>query len=143
MRIVGTLSIGFLLVAGVTMAQAPESSQPVGTMADVMVGMTYPAANEILLSVARGGPASDKEWMMVQRSAVLLGESGNVLMMRGRLRDQGEWLKDARMMVDAGAAAYKAARARDTAALAAVTEPLNASCSTCHTQYRLNVHPLR
>jgi hypothetical protein len=128
------------LVAGATLAQAPET-QTVGTMSDLMVSMTYPAANDILLSVARGGPKDDKEWMAVQRSAVLLAESGNVLMMRGRARDQGDWMKDAKMLVDAGAAAYRAARAKDAAALAAVSEPLNASCTTCHKQYRPNVYP--
>ena len=141
MRIIGLLSFGVLVAAGAIMAQAPESFQPVGTMSDLMVSMTYPAANDILLAVARGGPRDDKEWVAVQRSAVLLAESGNALMMRGRARDQGEWIKDARMLVDAGAAAYRAARAKDVTALAAVNEPLNAACVACHKQYRPNVHP--
>jgi cytochrome c553 len=110
-------------------------------MADVMTSMVYPAANDLLLSIARGGPTTDKEWMAVQRSAVLLGESGNVLMMRGRARDQGEWITDAKMLVDAGAAAYRAARAKDTNALTAVETSINGSCVSCHKQYRPNVHP--
>jgi cytochrome c553 len=141
MRIIGLLSIAFVLVAGATIAQGPESSQPVGTMTDLMVSMIYPAANDILLSVYRGAPKDDKEWAAVQRSAVLLGESGNVLMMRGRARDQGEWMNDARMLVNVGADAYKAARAKDANALFAVSEPLNAACITCHKRYRPNVHP--
>lgn len=141
--LVGILCVGVLLVTAIAMAQEPEAQAPVGTMADVMVGMTYPAANEILLSAARGGPSSDKEWMALQRSAVLLGESANVLLMRGRIRDQGEWVKASRMMADAGASAYRAARAKDVSALSAVAEPLNASCIACHTRYRPNVHPRR
>jgi mono/diheme cytochrome c family protein len=93
------------------------------------------------LLYANREPKDDKEWTTVQRSAVLLAESGNVLMMRGRARDQGEWMKASRLLVDAGAAAYKAARAKDAKALAAVSEPLNASCIACHTRYRPNVHP--
>jgi hypothetical protein len=139
--IIGWGSVAFLLVAGATMAQGPESSQPVGTMTDLMMSMVYPAANDILLSVYRGAPRDDKEWAAVQRSAVLLGESGNVLMMRGRALDQGEWMKDAKMLVDVGANAYRAARARDANALLAISEPLNAACSACHKQYRPNVHP--
>jgi cytochrome c556 len=61
--------------------------------------------------------------------------------MRGRARDQGDWMKNARMLVDAGAAAYRAARAKDTNALIAVDTPINASCVSCHKQYRPNVHP--
>ena len=141
MRIIGLLSIGLLLVAGAPMAQGPESFQPVGTMSELMVSMIYPAANDLLLFVHRGAPKDDKEWAAVQRSAILLAESGNVLMMRGRARDQDEWITDARILVDVGAAAYKAARAKDGNALVALDEPLNASCITCHKRYRPNVHP--
>ena len=110
-------------------------------MMELMTSMVYPAANDLLLFVHRGAPKDDKEWMAVQRSAVLLAESGNVLMMPGRVRDQGEWARSARMLVDAGAAAYKAAKAKDANALLALDAPINASCISCHKQYRPNVHP--
>lgn len=118
---------------------ASGNVQPVGTMSDIMVSMVYPAANNILLSVYRGGPQDDKEWLALQRSAVLLAESGNVLMMRGPAGGQGDWGKDARMLVDVGAAAYKAAQGKDANAFMAVAQPLNAACTTCHKQYRANV----
>jgi len=122
-------------------ANAASSGNPqtVGTMSDVMVSMVYPAANNILLAAYRGGPQNDKEWLALQRSAVMLAESGNVLTMRGPAGGQGDWAKDAKMLADAGAAAYKAARAKDTNALMAVAQPLNAACTTCHKQYRANV----
>jgi hypothetical protein len=113
--------------------------QPVGTMSDVMTSMVYPAANNILLAAYRGGAQDDKEWLALQRSAVLLAESGNVLVMRGPAGGQGDWAKDAKMLSDAGAAAYKAARAKDANALIAVAQPLNAACTTCHKQYRANI----
>ncbi len=142
MRIRRWLLVGLMVVAaGAIMAQAQDAAQPVGTMGELMTSMVYPAANDLLLSIARGGPKDDKEWMAAQRNAVLLAESGNVLMMRGRARDQGDWMKNARMLVDAGAAAYSAARAKDTKALIAVDTPINASCVSCHKQYRPNVHP--
>jgi hypothetical protein len=141
MRIFVLLSIGLLLLGSVLLAQGQESFQPVGTMSELMVSMVYPAANDILLFIARGTPKDDKEWVAVQHSAVRLAESGNVLMMRGHALNQGDWIKDAKMLVDVGAAAYKAARAKDATALAALNEPLNAACTTCHKQYRPNVHP--
>lgn len=140
MRIVGLLSIGLLVAAGAPVAQAPET-QPIGTMSELMVSMVYPAANDLLLFVHRGAPKDDKEWAAAQRSAIVLAESGNVLMLRGRARDQGDWIKYSRMLGDAGAAAYKAARAKDANALRALDVPLNASCIACHKQYRPNVHP--
>ncbi|HXD21513.1 MAG TPA: hypothetical protein VN654_31120 [Vicinamibacterales bacterium] len=142
MRILGWLFVAAMLTAaGAVVMQAQNGTQPVGAMADVMTSMVYPPANELLLSIARGGPQDDKEWMALQRSAVLLGESGNVLMMPGRARDQGQWMTDARRLVDAGAAAYRAARAKDLNALTALEAPINASCVSCHKQYRPNVHP--
>jgi len=129
-------TIGLLLLAGAALAQ-----EPVATMKQLMVDMIYPASNEILLVVNRGGPSDEKEWTAVRRSAMTLAESGNLLMMRGRARDQGDWMKDAKMLVDAGTAAYKAAEARDPNALARLTEQLDASCTTCHKQYRPNVFP--
>ena len=62
-------------------------------------------------------------------------------MMRGRARDQGDWMKDARLLVDVGTAAYKAAQDKDAKALGALTGSLDASCTTCHKQYRPNVFP--
>ena len=128
-----------LIFGGRSLARAQATNvQPVGSMSDVMVSMVYPATNNILLSVYRGGPQSDADWASVQRSAVLLAESGNLLAMRGPAGDQGDWAKDAKALVDAGAAAYKAARAKDTRALLAVDQPINASCVNCHKQYRFN-----
>jgi cytochrome c556 len=140
MRIIAVLSVGVVVAAGAAVAQAPES-QPVGTMREFMTSVVYPPTNELLLSMNRGAPASDTEWAAVQRSAIQLAESGNVMMMRGRAMDQGMWLKEARALVDVGAAAYKAARAKDAAGLRALETPLNASCVNCHKQYRPNVHP--
>jgi len=128
-----------LIFGGHSVARAQTGNvQAVGSMSDVMVSMVYPATNNILLFVYRGGPQSDADWASVQRSAVLLAETGNLLAMRGPAGDQGDWAKDAKALVDAGAATYKAARAKDTRALLAVDQPINASCVNCHRQYRFN-----
>lgn len=136
-----SLAVGVLLLASVMMAQESESFQPVGTMSELMVSMVYPPANDILLFINRGTPKDDKEWIILQQSAVRLAESGNVLMMRGHALNQGDWIKDAKLLVDVGTAAYKAARAKDMNAVVAVNDSLNAACTTCHKQYRPNVHP--
>ena len=135
-----SLLIGILLLAGVLIAQDSGTAQPIGSMSDIMVSIIYPAANEIL-TFANRAPADDKEWIALQRSAVRLGESGNLLMMRGHALNQGDWIKDAKLLVDVGAAAYKAAKAKDANALPALNDQINASCTTCHKQYRPNVYP--
>src|SRR6266566_5451167 len=107
-----------------------ETFPPVASMKQLMLDLIHPSSNDILLAIYRGGPKDEKEWAVVRRSAVALAESGNMLMMRGRARDQGDWMKDAKLLVDAGNAAYKAAEARDPNALARLTEQLDASCTT-------------
>ena len=114
---------------------------PAATTKQLMVDLIHPAANDILLFVTRGASSDEKQWAAVRRSALALAESGNLLMMRGRSMDEAEWMKDAKMLVDAGTAAYKAAQARDAKALAGLTDAIDASCTTCHKQYRPNVFP--
>ena len=134
--------MGLLWLTAANMTQAPsESFQPVATMTQLMLDMIYPASNDILLSVNRGGPKDANEWAALRRSALALAESGTLLMMRGRARDQGDWMKDAKLLVDVGTAAYNAAQAKDMNGLAGITEKLDRSCLTCHKQYRPNVFP--
>ena len=97
-----------LAVFVATCGFAQTSSEGPGpvTMKQLMVDLVHPASNDILLSIYRGGPKDDAEWAAVRRSAVALAESGTLLMLRGRARDQGEWAKDVTILVDAGNAAY-------------------------------------
>src|SRR4029077_2805660 len=114
---------------------------PAASVKELMVDLIDPPFIDIMLAIYRGGPKDEKEWAAVRRSAVALAESGNLLMMQGRARDEGDWMKDAKLLVDAGNSAYKAAQAKDGTALAALAGPLDASCTTCHKQYRPNVFP--
>ena len=126
--------IVFALSVSSSFAQAPAS------MKQLMLDLIHPASNEILLFVNRGAPKSDSEWAAVRRSALTLEEAGALLTMHGPANDQG-WAKDAKLLGDAGAAVYKAAQARDLNAVAVLTDALDASCTTCHKQYRPNVFP--
>jgi hypothetical protein len=129
------------LVGTIAFAQAPaEPFPPAATVKQLMLDFIYPSSNDVLLAIYRG-PKDEKEWAAVRRAALALAESGNMLMMRGRARDQGDWMKDAKLLVDAGNAAYKAAQAKDGNALAALAGALDGSCTTCHKQYRPNVFP--
>ena len=133
---------GGFSIRTIAFAQAPsEPFPPVVSVRQLMLDLIHPSSNDILLAIYRGGPKDEKEWAAVRRSAVTLAESGNMLMMRGRARDQGDWMKDAKLLVDAGNSAYKAAQAKDSNALAGLAGSVDASCTTCHKQYRPNVFP--
>jgi len=107
----------------------------VGTMSELMVHLIYPTSDAVFYITSRT-PATDADWVELQARTLVLAESANLLMMPGRARDQGRWITDARLMLDAGAAAFTAAKAKDVAALEAVSDRLYESCTTCHTHYR-------
>ena len=127
--------------SGAPAQTTPEPFPAVATMKQVMLDFIHPASNDIILLVARGGPKDEKDWAVARRSAVTLAESGNLLLQRGRMRDQGDWVKDAKALADVGTAAYQVAQAKDADALAKLTPALDLSCTACHKQYRPNVFP--
>lgn len=102
-----------------------------------MVKIIYPASDAIFYITTRT-PTSDAEWTELQGKALAVAESANLLMMPGRARDQERWMADAKLMLDAGRTAYRAARAKDVAALEAVNDALYESCTSCHQHYRPN-----
>jgi hypothetical protein len=131
-----------ILIATRSFGQDPSASiPPTATMKQLMLDMIYPASNDILLLIYRGGPKDENEWAAARRDAMTLAESGNLLTMPGRMRDQGDWMTHVKMLADVGTSAYKAAEEKNIKALAAVAAPLDASCTSCHKQYRPNVYP--
>jgi len=127
-----------LRLAAVVLFGAVVSAQaPVGTMSDLMVKIIYPASDAIFY-IATRTPATEAEWGELQGKALAVAESANLLMMPGRARDQDRWMADAKLMLDAGRAAYRAARAKDVAGLEAVNDQLSTSCTSCHQHYRPN-----
>jgi len=120
--------------------QAPPAAQGlaapriVGTMSELMVDVIYPVSDAILYITTRT-PTNEREWNELQGKALMLAEAGNLLMMPGRARDE-RWMEDARLMRDAGAAAFKAAKNKDVTALEDLNEAVYVSCTTCHMHYR-------
>ena len=133
MRAVGLL---VLLLVAASLAQTP-AFQPVGTVSQVMISITYPTS-DALFYVERNPPKTEKDWGDLQAQALMLAESGNLLMMGRRARDQGDWIKESQELVDVGAVAYKAALAKDLPAIVALNQRLNDACVVCHQQYRPN-----
>jgi hypothetical protein len=130
------LGLVFLVLAVMAVAQAP-SFQNVGTMSQLMIDIIYPTSDAIFY-VERTPPKAEVDWEMLASQALMLAESGNLLMMPGRARDQGDWIKYSKTMQDIGATAFKAARNKDLPAIVALNQGLNDVCVACHMQYRSN-----
>ncbi len=138
-------SLGWCLIAGVgllataAIAQAPTSFQLVGNMSQLMIDLIYPSS-DALFYVDRDPPKNQHEWDSLRAQALLLAESGNLLMMPGRARDQENWIKYSKIMIDIGKTAFKAAQAKDLDGIRALNDPLNDVCVNCHLQYRPGYH---
>ncbi len=129
--------LALCFVAGALIAQVPSNFQPVGTMSQLMVDIIYPAS-DALFYIERDPPKDEHEWNVIRGQALIVAESGNLLLMDGRARDQERWVKDAKLMIDAGQAAFKAAQKKDMQGILALSDRLTASCIQCHRDYRPN-----
>jgi hypothetical protein len=138
-------SLGWCVIAGAgllamaAIAQAPASFQLVGNMSQLMIDIIYPTSDSIFY-VDREPPKNQHEWDLLRGQALMMAESGNLLMMEGRARDQDTWIKDSKALIDIGATAFKAAQAKDLDGLRALNGPLNDACVNCHQQYRPGYH---
>ena len=133
--------LGLLLLAGTTMAQAPVAEapgpKPIGTIAELMDNLIYPTSDAVFYVSSRA-PKNDVEWNELQAKTLMLAEAANLLMMPSRARDREGWLKDAKLLQDAGTAAFRAAKAKDLATLSELNDQMYAACVACHNDYRPN-----
>ena len=155
----GLLAFTLLLVLpGTAIAQGP-SNEPIGNLAQVMRGILFPNSNRLFLvqrvdpdapaGQASGASASRfagiyKGWPTVENSAVALAEVAKLLMVPGRLCENGEpvpvdrddWIQYARGLEEAGIKALEAARSKSQEAVSEVTNDIVEACSNCHLVYR-------
>jgi hypothetical protein len=84
-------------------------------------------------------PETDEQWIAIRDAAAVIAESGNLLLMPGRARDQGDWAKHSHELTKAAQAALAAAEAKDTASLFTAGGDIYLVCSACHEQYALEL----
>ena len=107
-RILPAAGVVVLLLAAAAPAQE-SGIVPVATVKQLCEGMIT-ASSDALFNVGREAPDDDDDWRAVLHSALMLAEAGNLLMLEGRARDDGEWMTMSRALVDAGVAAVPGGR---------------------------------
>ena len=133
-RVLPVVVAGVLLVA--VGAPAQESGiVPVATVKQLCEGMIT-SSSDALFNVGREAPDDDDDWRAVLHNALVLAEAGNLLMLEGRARDDGEWMTMSRALVDAGITAVRAVEVRDVDALLGAGDQIVVACETCHVPYR-------
>lgn len=144
----GLRRLGLVLLPPLV-ACAPEGPEPYEAVADVrglMLSVIEPAAEVYwdavgtiidTVGTTELAPRTEEEWAAVRNAAVVMAESGNLLMMGDRSLDDGAWMAMSRAMLDVGRRAMAAAEARDPDAVFEVGGEVYEVCTNCHATYAL------
>jgi len=171
MRIVCVVVLAAGLAAGCSGANqpAPQSAAPPGpspkayaNLAQVMRGIPFPASNLIFDTQSNDPAAKPAEgkgapggatsafsgvyggWQAVENAALAISETANLIMIPGRLcqngrpvpLDRADFQKFAQGLADAGQAALKAAQSKNLDAMVEVSGTVSDACAACHEVYR-------
>lgn len=82
-------------------------------------------------------PSTPEGWAAMRNGAVQLAEAGNAMMLPGRARDDGDWMKFSRGMSEAALMTRAAIDAKDGAAVFTTGGALYETCTACHAKYYL------
>lgn len=80
-------------------------------------------------------PETEAKWYGALQAAATVLETGNMLMVDGRSRNDPQWAKWSADLNNAGVAGIKAAQARDGEAVFAAGSDMYEACFACHAKY--------
>lgn len=143
--------VSSILALALFSACAPEQEQasnfiPVGDVQELMAHIVDPAAgvywDAVGTIVDEDGvhemfPTTDEEWEAVSNAAFMIAESGNLMMMEGRARDQAAWMTMSRQLVEVSQRALEAADARNLDAVFDMGAEVYYVCTNCHAAYAI------
>lgn len=115
--------------------RATPAARAVGTTSELMVHVLRPASDAVFYIASRT-PETEAEWGALQAQTLILAESANLLMLPERARGRAQWLADAALLLEAGRAAFVAAKAKDVPALEALNDRMYEACVACHQHFR-------
>jgi len=143
MRIVLVFFLAVFLLTDAAIAQAP-TFKPYASLADIMAGVLFTNSN-VIFDSTKTAPKNDMEWTAIQTSAAVLAEAGNLILEKGRLKENGQpvpqsadFRKHVAALVEAAKGAHKAALTKDPEAVFNACEPLYQACYSCHQAYRFS-----
>jgi hypothetical protein len=86
-------------------------------------------------------PRTDAAWAKVHDAAMVVTESGNLLLLPGRIRPGKTWTAQAQKLSALGLAAMKAADDKDKEAMLRIGGDIHDACEECHRVYVLGEAP--
>jgi cytochrome c556 len=137
-----------ILLAGVLLSACagptPSPYRPIAdnkllmqAVLDPMADVIWESAGAVITAdgVQEIAPKNQEEWTHLRNSAVALAESGNLLMMSPRAKDDQEWIRLCQALIDTSVSAIKAAEARNVDDVFDAGGAIYAVCSNCHSKY--------
>jgi hypothetical protein len=140
------------VVAGCSSAPPPPPFKPVADVRALMANVVEPASDEYWDAVgyiydSQGEhliePKTVEEWDAVRNHAYVVAESGNLLMMGSRAKDNAEWMQFSQQLIDVGQKAIRAAESRDKNGVFDTGAELYDVCTACHVKYALPIQEAR
>jgi hypothetical protein len=134
--------LGAVIVALVSGAGCSNTElTPIASVEQIMETTVEPVSNAVFDAAAWtngvqvGGPKTDDDWKLVEANARMLAETGNLIMMGSRAKDQTGWMTRTRSMMDAANEAADAAHGKNTDAVFNAGTKIYQACTGCHLQY--------
>jgi hypothetical protein len=121
-----------LLMGSLVLAQ--NAFKPVATVQELMERVITPTS-DMVFGAAAEAPSDSEGWRTLGNSALMLAESGNILLIDAPDGGKGAWTEQSKALRVAAAAAFKAANDRNADALAAAGDQIYETCAGCHEQY--------
>jgi cytochrome c553 len=132
------ITLLLLAVTAVVVTAGAASESPyrlLATVQEIMTVFTVPQS-DVIFNVSAEPPKDDEGWQNIQNSALILAESGNLLLLPGRVPAASEeWTKQSEALIDAAIMASRAAREKNADNLAEAGNKLYDSCTGCHEKY--------
>lgn len=110
--------------------------KPVASTQQLMAMMVKPSMDGLSGMMKAGGPADEKEWQKAAATAAMLAESGELLNLGSRPKDQEVWVKASNDLVAAAQESMEAAHSQNADAWKASLGKMGAACKSCHSVHR-------
>lgn len=129
---------------------APQPFEEGVDLRELMLHVVEPAAETYWASVGTVmnmegttfiAPATLEEWLSVENAAATIAESGNLLLIPARRRDDPRWQQYATAMIESGRNALAAADRRDADAVFEAGGEVYAVCADCHAAFAPSLLP--
>jgi len=138
------LALGVVVSSACGGGPEPPPFKPIADVKQLMLGAIDPSADVIWEAtgtiISKDGvlerrPKNQEEWDAVRNAAIIITESGNLLMMSPRAKDGDAWMKRSQEMIETGQAAWKAAEGKNVDQLFTIGGDIYEACSRCHQEY--------